>query len=214
MPPEVICLTNGMFQENCYIIADPETLDAVIVDPGEEEDLFLNRIDYEKLTLHAIWLTHAHLDHVLGVKRIAAETGVPIYLHPDDRPLYDRAQQQGAKYGIQLEAPPPPDRELTHGDELSVGRCGFAVRHVPGHSPGGVAFVGHGVVICGDALFAGSIGRTDLPGGDYTTLLTSIREQLLTLPDETVVYSGHGPTTTIGTERKMNPFLTEANRFG
>jgi len=214
VPPEIICLTNGMFQENCYIIADPETLDAVIVDPGEEEDLFLNRIGYEKLTLRAIWLTHAHLDHVLGVKRIAAETGVPIYLHPADRLLYDRAQQQGAKYGIQLEILPPPSCELSHGDELSVGQCSFAVRHVPGHSPGGVAFVGHGAVICGDALFAGSIGRTDLPGGNYATLLTSIREQLLTLPDQTIVYSGHGPTTTIGTERETNPFLTEANRFG
>ncbi len=214
MLPEIICLTNGMFQENCYIIADPETQDAVIVDPGEEEDLFLNRISYEKLTLRAIWLTHAHLDHVLGVKRMAAETGVPIHLHPADRPLYDRAQQQGANYGIQLETLPPPSCELIHGDELSIGRCSFAVRHVPGHSPGGVAFVGHGVVICGDALFAGSIGRTDLPGGDYATLLTSIREQLLTLPDETIVYSGHGPATTIGTERETNPFLTAANRFG
>ncbi len=214
MPPEIICLTNGMFQENCYIIADRETLDAVIVDPGEEEDLFLNRIGYEKLTLRAIWLTHAHLDHVLGVKRIAAETGVPIYLHPADRPLYDRAQQQGAKYGIQLEVPPPPNYELVHGGELPIGRCSFAVRHVPGHSPGGVAFVGHGTVICGDALFAGSIGRTDLPGGDYATLLASIREQLLTLPDDTIVYSGHGPATTIGAERRTNPFLGDARRLG
>jgi glyoxylase-like metal-dependent hydrolase (beta-lactamase superfamily II) len=208
--PIIICLTNSVFQENCYIVADSETRDAVLVDPGEEVDLFVRRIEHERLTLRAIWLTHAHLDHISGVARVVELAGVPIYLHPDDRPLYDGVEQQGAWLGVAAEIPPPPNHDLTHGDTLVVGTCTFHVRHVPGHSPGGVAFVGGGVVISGDALFAGSIGRTDLPGGDGNTLLTSIREQLLTLPDETIVYSGHGPETTIGNERRTNPFLTGA----
>ncbi len=195
-------------------MADRGTGDAVLVDPGEEADLFLRRLAYEQLTLRAIWLTHAHLDHILGVKPVVEQVAVPIYLHPADLPLYESAEQQGAWLGIrpQQPPPPPPDHELAQGDTLVVGGCAFEVRHVPGHSPGGVAIVGHGVTISGDALFAGSIGRTDLPGGDAELLLTSIREQLLSLPDETIVYSGHGPATTIGTERRSNPFITGAYR--
>jgi hydroxyacylglutathione hydrolase len=199
-----------MFQENCFIIADPSTRDAVLVDPGEEGELFIRRIEHERLSLRAVWLTHAHLDHVMGVQAVIDHAKVPIYLHPADRPLYDNMKSQGQWLGVGAATAPPPDRDLNHGDRLTVGGCPFEVRHVPGHSPGGVAFVGDGVVLSGDALFAGSIGRTDLPGGDGATLLTSIREQLLTLPDETVVYPGHGPETTIGTERSTNPFLTGA----
>ena len=208
--PRIICLTNGMFQENCLIVADPDTRDAVLVDPGEEADLFLRRIEYERYSLCAVWLTHAHIDHIAGVQAVIDHTKVPIYLHPADRPLYDNVEGQGRWLGVGAATAPPPDHELNHGDLLEVGRCSFQVRHVPGHSPGGVAFVGDGVVLSGDALFAGSVGRTDLPGGDTATLLTSIREQLLSLPDQTIVYSGHGPETTIGVERSTNPFLTGA----
>lgn len=207
MQPKIICLTNGIYQENCYIIADPESRDAVLIDPGEETDLFLARISSEDFTLQAVWLTHAHIDHIVGVGSVIEETGAPVYLHPADRPLYDGIEQQASWLGMGAKTPPPPNRELAHGDRLNVGACTFEVRHVPGHSPGGVALVGHGAAFCGDALFAGSIGRTDLPGGDMSTLLHSIREQLLTLPDETVVHSGHGPATTIGIERRSNPFL-------
>lgn len=212
MNPEIICLTNGMFQQNCYIVADTESKEAVIVDPGEEADLFLRRIEYERLTLREIWLTHAHLDHVMGVGEIARQTGADIRLHPGDRPLYDNFEAQGAKYGIPVEALPEPDHEMTEGESLAVGQFEFVVRHVPGHSPGGVALVGCGCVFSGDALFAGSIGRTDLPGGDMGTLMSSIERQLLTLPDETIVYSGHGPATTIGAERRSNPFIAGAIR--
>ncbi|MBI4499630.1 MAG: MBL fold metallo-hydrolase [Gemmatimonadetes bacterium] len=203
-----MCLTNGAFAENCYILADPASRDAVLIDPGEEADLFLRRLDTEGLTLRAVWLTHAHLDHILGVDRVVTETGVPVYLHPADRPLYDAAPEQGAWLGVRAATPPAPSHALADGDRLPVGQFAFEVRGVPGHSPGGVAFIGQGIAFVGDALFAGSIGRTDLPGGDAALLLRSIRDVLLALPDETVVYAGHGPETTIGSERRNNPFLT------
>jgi glyoxylase-like metal-dependent hydrolase (beta-lactamase superfamily II) len=198
-----------MFMENCYLVGSPEISEAALIDPGEEADLFLRRLKHEGFELKQIWLTHGHVDHVDGVKRVVQETGAEVYLHPEDRMLYDNYVAQRAKYGLQaVDSPPPPDHDLNHGDELLVGEYRFSVRHVPGHSKGGVAFVGHGVAFSGDALFTGSIGRTDLPGGDTETLLTSIRDQLLSLPDETVVYPGHGPETTIGTEKRTNPFLT------
>jgi len=210
---DVLTLTNGAFAENCYILVDRDVRDAVIVDPGEEADLFLRRLATERVALKAIWLTHSHADHILGVARVREATGVPIYLHPDDRPLYDALPHQSAWLGLDPAVPPAPDHRLAHGMRLDVGGLTFEVRHVPGHSPGHVAFVGHGVAVVGDAVFAGSIGRTDLPGGDTETLLTSIREQLLSLPDETMVYPGHGPETTIGRERLTNPFLTGAVRL-
>ena len=206
----VLPLPNGSFQENCFAVADDEVRGAVLVDPGEEADRFLRRLDDEGLALEAVWLTHAHIDHVAGVGRIVEARAVPVYLHPDDRRLYDAAAQQGAWFGLQVDPLPPPTNDLVHGGHVRVGGLDFEVRHVPGHSPGSVAFVGHGVALVGDALFQGSVGRVDLPGGDGATLLRSIREQLLTLPDHTVVYSGHGPETTIGRERASNPFLTGA----
>ncbi len=207
--PKVICLTNGVFQENCYLVADPERGEAVIIDPGEEVSLFLRRLETERLELRAVWLTHAHLDHILGVQKVVDATNAPVALHPADRSLYDGIARHGDWLGYRdLATPPAPTHDLRKGETVSVGQLGFEVRHVPGHSPGSVAFVGHGVAIVGDALFAGSIGRTDLPGGNAVTLLESIRTQLLSLPDETVVYAGHGPETTIGRERATNPFLT------
>jgi hydroxyacylglutathione hydrolase len=206
----VLTLTNGAFQENCFLVADDEARAAALVDPGEEAEVFLRRLEREGLTLHAVWLTHAHIDHVLGIGRIVEATGVPVYLHPDDRRLYDGVAAQGSWFGLRVDPLPAPTHELAHGGHVAVGGLAFEVRHVPGHSPGSVAFVGHGVALVGDALFAGSVGRVDLPGGDGGTLLHSIRSQLLTLPDDTVVYSGHGPETTIGRERTSNPFLTGA----
>ena len=198
-------IENGQFAQNCWLLADPDAGEAVIVDPGEEWERILAEAGEYKVT--GIWLTHAHVDHVLGVGGVREATGAPIYLHPADRMLYDRAPQQGLMFGVHAGPMPQPDHELAPGDEMTVGRHRFTVRHAPGHSPGHVVFVGDGVVVAGDVLFQGSVGRTDLPGGDTETLMRSIREELLTLPDETVVLSGHGPETTIGRERASNPFL-------
>ena len=205
--PRIVALTNGAFAENCYLVADPQTREAVAVDPGEEADLFLARLRTEGWTLRAIWLTHAHLDHVAGIAAVCTATGAPVWLHPGDRPLYDHAPSQAMAFGLRLDPLPPPDREFAAGEPARVGGLSFDVLHTPGHSPGSVSLAGHGVVFVGDVLFAGSIGRTDLPGGDAGTLLASIRDTLYALPDDTVVYAGHGPATTIGAEKAHNPFV-------
>ena len=211
---EVVSLPNGQLVQNCYLIADRASGDAVIVDPGEEPMMFLAELDTRGWTLGAIWLTHAHVDHIIGVGAVRHATGAPIYLHPLDRPIYDALPQFGSWVGMQLDPPPPPDVELKAGDVLSVGRYRFDVRATPGHSPGSVSFVGEGRVFGGDVLFNGSVGRTDLPGGDTGTLMATIQTQFLSLPDSTIVHSGHGADTTIGIERLTNPFLTGAFRLG
>ena len=211
---EVVALPNGQFAENCYLVADRRTREAVIIDPGEEPAMFLAELDTRAWHLRAIWLTHAHIDHIIGVGLVRRVTGAPIHLHPLDRPIYDALPQFGAWVGMQLDPPPPPDVALQAGMPVRVGRFEFDVRFTPGHSPGSVSFAGHDMVFGGDVLFNGSIGRTDLPGGDYATLMASIQSQFLSLPDSTVVHSGHGPDTTIGVERLTNPFLTGAFPLG
>ena len=209
---EIVTLPNGQFVQNCYLLADARTREAVMVDPGEEPGVFLAELDTRGWTLGGIWLTHAHVDHIMGVGAVKRARDVPIYLHPADRALYDALPQQGGWMGVELEPLPPPDVELHGGGRVRVGRHDFEVRHTPGHSPGSVSFVGHGMIIGGDVLFNGSVGRTDLPGGDAAALMQSIQQHFLSLPDSTVVHSGHGPDTTIGVERLTNPFLTGAYR--
>ena len=210
---EIVALPNGQFAENCYLLGDRTTRHAVMVDPGEEPALFLAELDTRGWSLQAIWLTHAHLDHIMGVRAVKEATGVPIYLHPADRGLYDALPHQGEWMGLPLQVPPPPDADLVDGQVLRLDGHEFLVRHTPGHSPGSVSFVAPGLVLGGDVLFNGSIGRTDLPGGDFPTLMHSIQSVMLALPDSTVVYSGHGPETTVGVERMTNPFLTAAFRY-
>jgi glyoxylase-like metal-dependent hydrolase (beta-lactamase superfamily II) len=209
---EVVALPNGQMAENCYLIADRSTGEAVIIDPGEESAMFLAELDTRGWSLKGIWLTHAHVDHIMGVGAVRRATGAPIHLHPLDRPLYDALPQYGAWLGMRLDPAPPPDVELRPGTAVWVGRQAFDVRFTPGHSPGSVSFVGHGMVFGGDVLFNGSVGRTDLPGGDFPTLMSTLQTQFLSLPDSTVVHSGHGPDTTIGVERLTNPFLTGSVR--
>jgi hydroxyacylglutathione hydrolase len=211
---EVVSLPNGRFVQNCYLVADRANGEAVMIDPGEEPGMFLAELDTRGWSLQSIWLTHAHVDHIMGVGAVRHATGAPIHLHPLDRPIYDALPEFGQWIGIQLDPPPPPGAELKAGQRLRVGGTEFEVRFTPGHSPGSVSFVGGGRVFSGDVLFNGSIGRTDLPGGDFATLMASIQTQLLSLPDSTIVHSGHGADTTIGVERVTNPFLTGAYRLG
>ncbi len=210
---KVVQIPNGQFVENCYLVIDEPSGHCAIIDPGEEAGLIAHQLAAANVQPVAIWITHAHIDHVLGVPRLKQDTGAPVFLHPADRFLYDRVPQQAEAFGMRAEPLPPPDRAFAHGDTARVGGLEFRVRHVPGHSPGSVAFVGQGAVFGGDVLFQGSIGRTDLPGGDRETLIQSIERELLVLPDSTIVYSGHGPETTVGQERRTNPFLTGVYRF-
>ncbi len=198
----------GPFQANAYLAICEETGKCALVDPGDEAERLLGAAASENAEVESILLTHAHLDHIGGVAEVKRETGVPVYLHPADMTLYKHAPEQAIAFGVEMENQPEPDRELEDGQLVEIGSSRLEVRHTPGHSPGHVSLIGEGFALVGDCVFAGSIGRTDLPGGDFRTLIESIQEQLLTLPDDTVLYSGHGPATTVGQERAMNPFLT------
>jgi hydroxyacylglutathione hydrolase len=211
--PVVVAIPNGQFLQNCYLVADPATGAAAMIDPGEESGRIMAELERRGWTLEAIWLTHAHIDHILGVGDVMRRRPVPIWLHPRDRRLYDELPQQAAMFGLQAAPAPPPTHEIVPGQPLELGGLRFDVRHTPGHSPGSVSLVGYGRVFGGDVLFNGSIGRTDLPGGDTATLLATIEREFLSLPDSTVVHSGHGPDTTIGVERTTNPFLTGVYRL-
>ena len=205
--PVVVGIPNGSFAENCWLVADAGQGVAAVVDPGEDADRILAEVARRGWRVEAIWITHAHIDHVMGIPRVKAATGAPVHLHALDQRLYDNLVQQGEMFGFAVEPLPPPDVLWNHGDVVRLGSLQFEVRHAPGHSRGHVILVGHGHCFAGDVLFPGSVGRTDLPGADGRTLDRSIRSELLTLPDDTVVHSGHGPETTIGAERESNPFL-------
>jgi glyoxylase-like metal-dependent hydrolase (beta-lactamase superfamily II) len=206
--PQVLGITTGGFVQNSWLVWDPASRDAVLVDAGEGHQEILAAIAARQLTVRGIWLTHAHIDHVLGLEPLRQATGAPVWLHPDDLRWYNVLPEQGRMFGIEgLGRLKAPEHELHHGDALQVGPFTFAVRHVPGHAPGHVAFVGHGLCHSGDVLFEDSIGRTDLAGGSLPVLMESIRREVLTLPDATRVLPGHGPETTVGRERSHNPFL-------
>jgi glyoxylase-like metal-dependent hydrolase (beta-lactamase superfamily II) len=203
---KILAVTVGEFQENTYLVIDEATRRAVVVDPGAEPDRVLKWIRATGAALDAVWLTHAHLDHVGAIAGVTREWPVSVYMHPADTPTLARAPQAAIQYGVEFETPPAPDRELAEGDSLSVGGLTFSVMHVPGHAPGHVVFHGNGVVLGGDLLFAGSIGRTDLPLADPRAMEESLA-RICELDDDLVVYPGHGPATTIGRERATNPFL-------
>ena len=202
------------FQKNGFVLGCEETKKAALIDPGDEVDLLLDIVRRQALEVLSILLTHAHVDHVTGVGRAKKALDVPVYLHREDQFLYDAAPQQAAFFGLHCEALPPVDRYYDLSRPLTFGTYEVSVHHTPGHCPGGVCLaVGKtGMpkrdLFVGDTLFAGSIGRTDLPGGDYPTLIRSIKQVLFSFGDEAKVYSGHGPETTIGQERRTNPFLT------
>ena len=201
--------TGGDFAENAYVVTCETTGLAVVVDPGAAASHIVDVLKEEAVSVEAILLTHAHLDHVEGLGAIRAVTDAPTYLHVADRPMFDNMPAQAAMFGLSSPPLDPPERELEDGQTLEFGSCVFQVIHTPGHSPGHVILHAEEeeLALVGDLVFAGSVGRTDLPGGDYQALFKSIRGHVLTMPDATRLYTGHGPPTTVGQERTSNPFL-------
>lgn len=199
--------TVGPFQENSYLVVDEESNRGVFVDPGDEPDVLIEMAEESGAEIDAIWLTHAHIDHIAGVAGVLRRWPVSVFMHPADRILFERASEVARMYGMHFEKPEPPDIELREGQQVGVGSLRFDVLHMPGHAPGLVVFVGEGVMLGGDLLFAGSIGRTDLPYCDPAAMSRSL-ERLGTLDPRLVVWPGHGPETTIGRELEANPFLT------
>lgn len=197
----------GPFEENSYLVVDPETRDAIYIDPGDEGDRLIDLLRASDATLRAIWLTHGHVDHIGGIAALRRVYDVPIYLHPADRPLYDAGAAFAEQFGLPFDAPPPPDVELAEGDKLQLGGATFDVVHVPGHSPGQVALLGPGIAFPGDLIFAGSIGRTDLPFGDPGSMLHSL-ERAAGWDPALVLYPGHGRSSTVRQELRSNPFLS------
>lgn len=212
------CRAVPPFMKNGYVLGCEATREGVLIDPGDEVDLLLDAASKHSLKITGVLLTHAHLDHVTGVARTKQVLNVPVWLHEADNPLYRSVVQQGAMFGLRVEPQPPVDHFYGENQRFRFGEYEIEVLHTPGHSAGGVALAVNGdprtagptdrrILIVGDTLFAGSIGRTDLPGGDLDTLLRSIHEVLFKFPDGTPVYSGHGEPTTIGKEKRTNPFL-------
>lgn len=200
-------LVVGPLGVNCYIVGDEKTRAVIVIDPGGDGRDILDVVQRHHLTVSAIVNTHAHFDHILALNEIRAATHASFLIHADEVPILAAAQASAALWGMYVAQPAPADRLLREGDQVSVGAIAFQVLHTPGHTPGGICLLNAKNIFVGDTLFQGGIGRTDFPGGDYATLMQSIRDRLLTLPDDTMVYPGHGPATTIGQEKQWNPFL-------
>jgi glyoxylase-like metal-dependent hydrolase (beta-lactamase superfamily II) len=209
---KVTWATVGPFAENTYLVVDEQAGEGVLIDPGDEPARLLRLVEESGASLRAIWLTHAHVDHIGGIAGVKHVWDVPVFLHPADKPVYDFGARTAAAYGIPFESPPAPDREFAEGDTAHVASLAFDVWHVAGHAPGHVIFLGGGVMLGGDLLFAGSIGRVDLPLCDPSAMQRSL-DRLSSLPGETVVYPGHGPATTLEEERRSNPFLAGTARL-
>jgi glyoxylase-like metal-dependent hydrolase (beta-lactamase superfamily II) len=203
-------LTVGPFQENCYIVGDESTGEGALIDPGDEATRIALAVEQTQLDIGKIIITHAHIDHVGAVADLATEYACPVLLHPEAEPMLKQMPTQAMMMGMKFGKVPTVDEYIEDEEVLEVGGLRLRALYTPGHAPGHLSFYeeSEGLVISADALFAGSVGRVDLPGGSMEVLMKSIEERLLTLPDETVVYPGHGPATTIGDERATNPFLT------
>lgn len=212
MSLSLTCYTVGPLAENCYLLADDVAKTAVLVDPGEEGDRLLEALERETLSLKEIWLTHAHFDHIGALADIVEVYPVPVRLHPADKPLYEHAAQAAQLWALPFRQPQTPTQDIADGQVIHFAGADVQCLFTPGHAPGHVAFYlpSEGYVIAGDALFRGSIGRTDLPMGNAAQLLESIQTRLFGLPEDTLVYPGHGPETSVGLEKRTNPFFTSA----
>ena len=196
----------GPFASNCYIVGSESNKEGVIIDPGADAKEILKNVKDLGLDIKLIVLTHGHIDHTGAVKEVKKTTGAEVAIHTDDAKSLQE-QLLGRLFGLSYPPPPPPDWLLKDGDSIDIGDLHFLVVHTPGHSLGGICLLEEGVVFSGDTLFNYGIGRTDMPGGSYSQLMNSIHTKLMILPNNTIVYPGHGPETTIGTERRSNPFL-------
>jgi len=202
-------LVVGPYASNCYIVGSQSNKDGMIIDPGDEAKRILKKVKGLKLDIKLIVLTHGHIDHTGALKEVKEATGAEVTVHTDDAQSLGRGGSLVSVLmpGLSYPTPPPPDRLLKDGDSIDIGDLHFLVLHTPGHTSGGICLLGEGVVFSGDTLFNYGIGRTDLPGGNYSQIMNSLQTKLMTLPDDTIVYPGHGPRTTIGAEREGNPFL-------
>jgi len=204
----VKALVVGPFGTNCYVVGSASTKLGMIIDPGAEADAILGMVRQTGLSVSFIVLTHTHIDHIGALSLVKKETKARFILHEMEKgSLSSGLDKMFGFFNLDFESPPQPDRLLKDGDQIKVGDLVFRVLHTPGHSPGGICLLGHGVVFSGDTLFNFGIGRTDFPGCSHKQLMKSIHDRLMVLPDETIVYPGHGPATTIGEERRGNPFL-------
>ncbi|WP_199776945.1 MBL fold metallo-hydrolase [Deinococcus sp. NW-56] len=199
-------LSTGPLQENAVLVAGAGH-EGFLFDPGDDAARILALVRESGVRVRGILLTHAHFDHIGAVQPVREALGVPVWLHPADLPLYRLGAASAARWNLPFIQPEAPEHEIRGGQTFTAGDLTLTARELPGHAPGHVVFVGDGFVVAGDTLFQGSIGRTDLPGGNHAQLLDGIARELLSLPDETAVYPGHGPATTVGAERRTNPFL-------
>lgn len=206
-------LTVGPIAANCFIVGCEKTQKAVVIDPGDEPDRILLVLAKNSLVVEAIINTHGHFDHVGGNKRLKEVTGANLLIHAADAPMLAHLSDMAMAWGMRAENSPPPDKTIAEGDVITFGEQSLKVLHTPGHSPGGVTLAGSGVAFVGDTLFAGSVGRTDFPGGSHEVLIASVKNKIFPLGDEVRIFPGHGPATTVGQEKKYNPFFQPGFRF-
>lgn len=197
----------GPLETNTYLVADRATREALVIDPGGDPGAILAFLAKERLRLRQIVNTHGHFDHISGNRALRSATGAALLIHEGDVPMLAQAAAQARFFMLHADNSPGPDTVLADREEIKVGSLTLRVVHTPGHSPGGITLIAPDAAFCGDLVFFGSVGRTDLPGGSESVLLDSIRRHILTLPDETVLYPGHGPETTVGLEKRQNPFF-------
>ena len=200
-------LVVGPIQANCYVLGCERTKEAAVIDPGGDVDKILMTLAKDKLRCVYIINTHGHFDHTGDNKRLKEVTGAKLVIHRADAPMILDQGSSGSLWGMEVEDSPPPDLYVEERDVITFGDISLQVIHTPGHSPGGISLLSNKMVFVGDTLFAGSIGRTDLPGGDYETLIRNVKEKIFPLGDDVVIYPGHGPKTTVGREKRSNPFF-------